>query len=762
MISKKLDTALKNTYVTAKAKQHAFVCLEHLLHAIIMEDEGSRILRSCGANIDQLKKDIDDFYNKLEKNVSEEDDPLHTVSFKRVLHKALIHARSADKEEVTLGDILATLFDEEDSHACFFLKRQGISRIDILNYISHGISKPGFEEDDDAIEAGPAADRARVGDQDEAEQDNRTGSKSAKGDVLAQFTENWTEMSRNEKFDVVVGRDLEIERAIEILCRRYKNNPLYVGDPGVGKTAITKGLAQRIVSGDVPDKMKDYEIYSLDLGSLIAGTRYRGDFEARLKAVLKALSQKDRVILFIDEIHTIVGAGAAGGSTMDAANLLKPMLADGRLKCIGATTYEEFKNAFEKDRALSRRFQKIDVPETTEEVTLQILEGLRPVFEKHHGLRYQPSALQAIVKLTNKFLNERRQPDKAVDVMDETGSLVSIHFPDRKTVGVKDVETLISKIARIPVQSVSSSEKVHLKDLDQRLKKQVYGQEEAIKAVVSAVKRSRAGLSSPLKPVGSFLFSGPTGVGKTELCKVLAQELGIELIRFDMSEYMEKHTVSRLIGAPAGYVGFEQGGLLTDSVRKNPNVVLLLDEIEKAHADLFNILLQIMDYATLTDNTGRKTDFRNVILIMTSNLGSREMSSTGIGFSGLGNISKGNPLQAIKKHFTPEFRNRLDEIIIFDHLNEAVIRRIAEKHIEELNQILTDKKVSVILDESALEWLTKNGYDSAYGARPMGRLVQEKIKDPLVDEILFGQLQKGGEVRISGKADELGIEYIPS
>ncbi len=764
MINKKLDSALKSTYMIAKTHQHAFVCLEHLLQAIIQEEEGRQILRSCGTDLDQLNTDINDFYKKLEKSEDDLADPVHTVSFKRALHKALVHARSADKAEVTIGDIIVCMFDEEDSHACFFLKRQGISRIDILNYISHGISKPGFEQDDlsgsdpepghyettEDFEGAPAHEDGS----------ERPGTKK-KGNILEQFTENWTEMARNGKFDAVIGRDLEISRSIEILCRRYKNNPIYVGDPGVGKTAITRGLAQQIVDENVPDRLSGYTIYSLDLGNLIAGTRYRGDFEARLKGVLKALQQQDKVILFIDEIHTIVGAGAAGSSTMDAANMLKPLLADGSLKCIGATTYEEYKNSFEKDRALSRRFQKIDIAEPDEATTIAILEGLKSTFEEHHGIKYQPSAVEAMVRLSAKYLNDRRLPDKAVDVMDESGALVSLQKPERKIVTTRDVEQLVAKITRLPVQSLSGSDKENLRELGPALSRQVFGQEKAVEALTSAIKRQRAGLGHEHKPVGSFLFSGPTGVGKTELCRVLSKQLGIGLIRFDMSEYMEKHTVSRLIGAPAGYVGFEQGGLLTEAVRKTPNAVLLLDEIEKAHADLFNILLQIMDYATLTDNTGRKTDFRNIILVMTSNLGSREMSGTGIGFAGENGLKQANPLNAIKQHFTPEFRNRLDDVIIFNRLDKDIILQIAERQLGELRDSLAGKKVVLDPDSRAFEWLAEHGYDAAYGARPMTRLIQEKIKDRLVDEILFGDLQKGGRVGLSAKNDELVFDIQP-
>jgi len=756
MISKPLDNVLRNTFLIAKTHLHAFVSLEHLLQAIIKDDEGARILRSSGADLNKLNDDINTYYNGIEKLDDENEDPLHTVSFKRALHKALVHARSADKSEVTIGDILVTLFEEDESHACFFLKKQSVNRIDVLNFISHGIAKPGFD-DTEAGRAGTAAESTAEPVSGDEDLNEKTGVKQT--NPLAQFTENWTELARAKVFDVVIGRELEIQRTIEILCRKYKNNPMYVGDPGVGKTAITRGLAQRIVADEVPDRLKGYTIYTLDLGSLIAGTRYRGDFEARLKAVLRELQKQEKVILFIDEIHTIVGAGAAGNSTMDAANMLKPLLADGKIRCIGATTFEEFKSYFEKDRALSRRFQKIEIAEPSIETTIKILDGLKPVFEEHHGLKYQPSAIESAVRLSARFLNDRRLPDKAVDIIDEAGAQVSLSDSDRKTVTSNDVELLIAKIARIPVQSISSAEKENLKDLEANLNKRVFGQEEAIKSLVTSIKRHRAGLGHETKPIGSFLFSGPTGVGKTELCRVLSSELGIELIRFDMSEYMEKHTVSRLIGAPAGYVGFEQGGLLTDAVRRNPNAVLLLDEIEKAHSDIFNILLQLMDYATLTDNTGRKADFRNVILIMTSNLGSREMSSAQIGFSGAEGAFKGNPDKAIQNYFSPEFRNRLDDTIIFGRLDESVIRLIVDKQLKELQATLKDKKVTLTANDDAIKWLSEKGYDPAYGARPMTRVIQKKIKDRLVDEILFGALQNGGNVILGVDDNELSFQF---
>lgn len=761
MISKKLDQVLRSAYLLATTQQHAYVTLEHMLQAILADDNGITLIRSCGGDIEILSNFLEDYLKDAEP-LADDQEPIHTLAFKRVVHRALIHAQAADQKEVTVGDLLISLFEEEENYAVYFLRQEGIERLDVLNYISHGISKPGFEhisrEDYERSKNSSATEEI-----DELDEENKNaGEKKNKNEaVLERYTEDLTARARMEDTDEIIGRDLEIQRSIEILCRRQKNNPIYVGDPGVGKTAVTYGLAQRIVRDEVPDRLKGFTLLSLDMGSLLAGTKYRGDFEERIKAVLGALKRLDNVILFIDEIHTIIGAGAAGGSTMDASNLLKPALANGQIRCIGATTFEEFKNHFEKDRALSRRFQKIEIEEPSALDTIRILEGLKPAYEKHHGITYTNTALEAAVTLSQKFLRESKLPDIAIDVVDETGAQVSLDTTGRKQVQVTDIEKMVAKMGRIPVQSVSSGEKENLKDLDGRLQELVYGQDDAITSLVKAVKRSRAGLGNEEKPVGSFLFSGPTGVGKTELCKVLAKEMGVELVRFDMSEYMEKHTISRLIGAPAGYVGFEQGGLLTDSIRRNPNCVLLLDEIEKAHQDIFNILLQIMDYATLTDNTGRKADFRNVILVMSSNVGSREMTTKGIGFNESGSALGGNAKKAIEKHFSPEFRNRLDNVIIFGHLSEEVILKIVNKFIAEVQAQLKSKNVTITLDESAKQWLAKKGYDPAYGARPMGRVIQENIKDKLVDEILFGKLQKGGKVKISTSEDELDYTFLP-
>ncbi|MEX0929434.1 MAG: ATP-dependent Clp protease ATP-binding subunit ClpA [Balneolales bacterium] len=744
MISKEMDSILRNSYLLASHQKHAFVCLEHLLQAILKDSNGVKIIRSCGGDTEELNRDIETYYGSLETNEAEGYEPVHTVGFKRSLHRALVHARSAEQKEIGIGDILISIFEEKDSFAAHYLNKHGVSKMDVLNYVSHGIAKPGFEQ---------AGDEAGTGEEESS------GKSGKKADLLGPYTQDWTLLVRENKFDKVIGREMEIQRSIEILSRRRKNNPIYVGDPGVGKTAITQGLAQRIVQGTVPDRIRDFRVLSLDMGALLAGTKYRGDFEARLKGVINQLQNQKNVILFIDEIHTIIGAGAAGNSTMDASNLLKPVLATGELRCIGATTFEEYKNHFEKDRALSRRFQKVEIDEPTVETTVRILKGLKDAYEAYHGLKYTGGALTAAAQLSAKYLNDRRLPDKAIDVIDEVGAQVSLEAVPRKSVTTRDVEKLIAKMARIPAHSIGTSEKENLKELDSVLNEVVFGQEKAVHSVVTAVKRSRAGLGNENKPVGSFLFSGPTGVGKTELCRTLADELGIELVRFDMSEYMEKHTVSRLIGAPAGYVGYDQGGLLTEAIRRKPNCVLLLDEIEKAHADIFNVLLQIMDYATLTDNTGRKSDFRNVILVMTSNVGSREISSTSIGFSEDASGLRGDPLKAIKDHFNPEFRNRLDDVVIFNHLSRKTLDKIVHKFIRELELQLIDKKVTLKLTARALGWIAEKGYDPAYGARPMGRVIQENIKNPLVDEILFGKLDKGGKVRVDMKKGKLTFMY---
>lgn len=777
MYSKDLDKVLRDTWLLARTDNHAFVTIEHLLHAIVLDDSGRRILHATGVDVALLQEDLQSYYEGLDR-ITDQEEPAHTVAFKRVIHHCLMHAHAAEQKEVGIGDVLISMFTEEESHAVYFLRKQGIERLDIMNFVSHGITRmiDDISDDDlseefwDDLEEGP--DRFNFDDfndeggnpddldEETAQTDSTESGKRKKRSALSMFTEDWTELATTGAFDKLIGRDLEVQRTVEILCRRLKNNPIYVGDPGVGKTAIAQGLAQRLSTGDVPARLKGYRLLSLDLGNLIAGTRFRGDFEERLKKVLKEISYEKKVILFIDEIHNIIGAGAAGNSTMDASNLLKPALQSGKLHCVGATTFEEYKNHFEKDRALSRRFQKIDVHEPSAEDAIRILSGLQPDFESFHGLKYQPSAVEAAVNLSVRYLNDRQLPDKAIDLMDEVGARVSLKAKSRKQVTPRDIEELVAQIARVPIQTMSSGDKESLKVLDEKLSEAVFGQDKAILAIVTAVKRHRAGLGSENKPVGSFLFSGPTGVGKTELCRVLAKQLGIELIRFDMSEYMEKHTVSRLIGAPAGYVGFEQGGLLTDAIRRNPNAVLLLDEIEKAHQDIYNVLLQIMDYATLTDNTGRKADFRNIILVMTSNVGSRDISKSGIGFlDGDKSVSGGDALGSIRQHFTPEFRNRLDEIVIFRHLDETVILKIVDKFISELNAQLNDKKVKLELGDDVRTWLANRGYSPAYGARPMSRIIQEKIKNPLVDEILFGELQKGGLATVQLSNDEISFRF---
>ncbi|MBN2735647.1 MAG: ATP-dependent Clp protease ATP-binding subunit ClpA [Spirochaetales bacterium] len=750
MISPELEEVIKKAYLMAKDANHAYLSIEHLLKAIIDNHEGAIIINNCGGDIKEMDDKISGYLATIEK-APEGEEPLQTISFQRTLHKALIHAQSAEKAEVEIGDVLVALFDEKETHALNFILTQGIRRLDILKYLSHGISKAGHE--------GEVRDAERTGARDRRQRDNESPKQGNQPDFLDLYAENWSEMAREGKFDKLIGRKREIERTIEILCRRVKNNPIHVGDPGVGKTAITQGLAQAIVQGKVPDKLKGFVIYSLDLGGMVAGTRFRGDFEERLKGVLAELKKRQNVILYIDEIHTIVGAGAVGSGSLDASNIIKPAISSGELRCIGSSTYEEYKNHFEKDRALSRRFQKVDIAEPSPEDTLMILEGLKAAYELFHNVKYQRKALEAAAELSAKYINDNHLPDKAIDVMDEAGAHVSLYYPQRKTVSVLDIEKTVAKIAKIPVKTVSDVEKENLKDLETNLTKQIFHQDKAIAQITSSIKRNRAGLGHPEKPIGSFLFCGPTGVGKTELCRVLSKTLGIELIRFDMSEYMEKHTVARLIGAPAGYIGFEQGGLLTNQIRKHPNCVLLLDEIEKAHLDIYNVLLQIMDHATLTDNTGRKADFRNVILVMTSNIGSREMSSQSIGFQQGESITANSPKKAIENHFSPEFRNRLDDIVIFGHLDEEAIKLIVGKFMKELQEQLGPRKVVLEYDQKAENYLAEKGYDPAYGARPMAKVIQNEIKNPLVDEILFGKLRFGGKVSITIAEDMLSFSF---
>jgi ATP-dependent Clp protease ATP-binding subunit ClpA len=750
MISKELEGTLNVALKEAKRRRHEYVCLEHLLFALLQDKDASGAIINCGGDIERLRKSLEEFFNGQLAKLPDgfDQDPQQTLSFHRVLQRAVIHAQSAEKKEINGGNLLIAMFREPDSYAVYLLEEQGITRFDVVNYVSHGISKIATGEE-----------WPPQGEQGEEEQSEDEGKPGRRVKPLEAFAVNLVTKAQQGNIDPLIGRDDEIERTIHVLCRRRKNNPIYVGDPGVGKTAIAEGLALKIHRGEVPDALKDAVIYSLDMGALLAGTKFRGDFEARLKGVLTGLKKQKNAILFIDEIHTLVGAGATSGGSMDASNILKPALASGELKCIGSSTYHDYKSYFERDRALARRFQKIEVPEPSIDEAYKILQGLSPHYEKHHGVHYSTAALHAAVDLSAKHINDRKLPDKAIDVIDEVGAAVKILPADKrkKTIGAKDIEKIVAKIAKIPPRSVSTSDKEQLQNLDRDLKLTVFGQDAAIDTLASTIKLSRSGLGLPEKPIGCFLFSGPTGVGKTEVAKQLAQIMGIEFIRFDMSEYMEKHTVSRLIGAPPGYVGFDQGGLLTDAINRNPYAVLLLDEIEKAHPDLFNILLQVMDHATLTDNNGRKADFRNIILIMTTNAGAREMSGAPLGFGVRSNAGKGK--EAIEKMFSPEFRNRLDAMIVFNSLGMEIIERVVDKFIIELDRQLNEKKVFLQLTPNARRWLAERGYDPSFGARPMARLIQNEIKRVLADEILFGKLQNGGKVEIDENEDKLTFKY---
>src|SRR5687767_2930374 len=706
-------------------------------------------MSACGVDLKELREAVRAYLDsELEAlKVDGQTDPSPTSGFQRVVQRAILHVQSSGRDEVTGANVLVALFSERESYAVYFLQQQDMSRLDAVTYISHGVGK------------GDAPAESREVAAAEEKSDKGEGKKES---ALKQFTVDLNEKARQGKVDPLIGRMPEVDRTVQILCRRSKNNPLYVGDPGVGKTAIAEGLARKIVEGDVPDVLKPAVIYALDMGALLAGTRYRGDFEERLKSVVNELEKLPHAILFIDEIHTVIGAGATSGGAMDASNLLKPALSTGGIRCIGSTTYKEFRNHFEKDRALLRRFQKIDINEPTIEDTVKILIGLRSAFEQHHGVKYTPDAIKSAVELSARYISDRKLPDKAIDVIDEVGAMQMLVVPSKrkKTITVKEIEAVISTIARIPAKSVSSDDKKALEHLDRDLKRVVFGQDEAIDRLASAIKLSRAGLRDPDKPIGSYLFSGPTGVGKTEVARQLASIMGIPLQRFDMSEYMERHSVSRLIGAPPGYVGYDQGGLLTDAVDQHPHSVLLLDEIEKAHPDLFNILLQIMDNGRLTDHHGKTVDFRNVILIMTTNAGASDMASEGIGF---GNVSKEDASEeAVKRMFTPEFRNRLDAIVPFGYLPPEVVARVVDKFILQLELQLAERNVHIELDDEARAWLTERGYDKLYGARPMGRLVQEKIKQPLAEELLFGKLVHGGEVKVRIKDNAPSFEIIPA
>ena len=762
MLSKALEQSLHRALGLAKQYRHEYATLEHLLSALCDDADAAAVMRGCGINIPELRRSIADFLeNDLTSLVVEAlDEAKPTAGFQRVIHRAAIHVQSAGKHEVTGANVLVALFSERESHAVYFLQEQDINRLDVVNYISHGIVKYG-----DFTRVGPAANYTggRSLEEEAEEQFARAGqnqqTKEKDADAISQYCQNLNKKAESGKIDILVGREEEVERVIQVLCRRTKNNPLLVGEAGVGKTAIAEGLALRIIRAEVPSVLKNAVIFSLDMGALLAGTRYRGDFEERMKGVIKEIEKLPGAILFIDEMHSIVGAGSTSGGAMDACNLLKPALARGNFRCLGSTTYKEYRNFIEKDRALARRFQKIDIGEPSVENTIKILRGLQPYYEDHHKIRFTKSAIKAAVELSARYIHDRKLPDKAIDVIDEAGAAQML-IPEnkrKKTITVKEIEDIISKIARMPAKTVNTSDSETLKNLDKELKLVVFGQNKAIDALASAVKMSRAGLREEGKPIGNYLFTGPTGVGKTEVANQLAKALGMELHRFDMSEYMEKHAVSRMIGAPPGYVGFDQGGLLTDAIDKTPFAVVLLDEIEKAHPDIYNILLQIMDYGKLTDHNGKTVDFRNCVIIMTSNAGAFDMSKAPVGFGR--NEREGEDQDAIKRFFMPEFRNRLDAIIGFEHLTTDVVKHVVNKFIFKLESQLADRHVTIELDELARMWLAEQGYDRANGARPLARLIAEKIKKPLAEEVLFGKLCKGGNVKISAKDDALTFEY---
>lgn len=748
MLSKELEASLNVAFSVARSKRHEYITVEHLLLALLDNSSANTVLKACGADLQRLKNELTEFLEEntpvFSESANAEVQP--TLGFQRVLQRAVFHVQSSGKKEVTGANVLVAIYGEQESQAVYLLHQQDVSRLDIVNFVSHGISKVSDE----------------TGESNESEQNEEAPAENSEKQPLENFSTNLNMRALQNKIDPLIGRDSEIERTIQILCRRRKNNPLLVGEAGVGKTAIAEGLAKKIVDGEVPEILSGCTIYSLDLGALVAGTKYRGDFEKRLKGVLRQLQKDPGAILFIDEIHTIIGAGSASGGVMDASNLIKPLLASGELKCIGSTTYQEFRGIFEKDRALTRRFQKIDVEEPSVPDTVEILKGLKRYFEEHHNVKYSNNALKAAAELSERYITDRFLPDKAIDVIDEAGANHRMNNTTgkQKVINVHDIENIVAKIARIPPKTVSSSDAEVLKNLDRNLKLVVFGQDEAINAMADAIKMARSGLGNPEKPVGSFLFAGPTGVGKTEVTKQLAKVMGIELIRFDMSEYMERHTVSRLIGAPPGYVGFDQGGLLTDAINKHPHAVLLLDEIEKAHPDVFNLLLQVMDHGALTDTNGRKSDFRNVIVIMTTNAGAQLIGRRSVGFTEQDHET--DAMEEIKRMFTPEFRNRLDGIIQFKALDERTITNVVDKFIIELEHQLEEKRVSMIVDDKARHWLAKKGYDPKMGARPMARVIQDHLKRALASELLFGRLTKGGEVRVSlnDKEDDLAIEIL--
>src|SRR6266849_966568 len=741
MIAKPLQKTFEFALNDAISRRHEYVTLEHVLYALLHDREVARVIRECGGDVDQLKKQLDDFMNRtLEKLPDDaEVQPVLTAMLQRVVQYAQLHAQSSGRKEVDTGQMLAALYQAERSQAVYLLRSQGVNKLDVISYLSHGIPKNPAGVPRPAFVA-PDEEGSEV-----------------TGDPLKNFAVNLIERAKKGEIDPLIGRSAELERTIQILCRRRKNNPLFVGEPGVGKTAIAEGLALRIQKGEIPAVLKDTIVWSLDMGSVLAGTKYRGEFEQRLKAVIQALIDKKNAILFIDEIHTIVGAGAVSGGTMDASNILKPAIASGKLRCIGSTTYAEYKASFERDRALARRFQKIEIGEPSVAETIESLHGLKNYYEEHHRVTFSDDAIKLAAELSAKYIHDRHLPDKAIDVLDEAGARMRMLGTQNTTIGEADVEQVVARMAKIPPRTIAVSEKDRLHNLDGDLQRVIFGQDHAIKQIVSAIKLSRSGLGHPEKPIGSFLFSGPTGVGKTELAKQLAVSLGVEFIRFDMSEYMESHTVSRLIGAPPGYVGFDQGGLLTDAIIRTPYAVLVLDEIEKAHPNLFSILLQVMDHATLTDNNGKKADFRNVIMIMTTNAGARDMSDSAMGFGKNAGSSRGKG--AIERTFAPEFRNRLDAWIAFDPLSFETTERVVDKFIDELRAQLTPKNVTLQLTEAGRAWLARNGYDRAFGARPMSRLIHAKIKEPLVDEILFGRLSAGGNVTVDADATELRLDY---
>ncbi|WP_395023065.1 ATP-dependent Clp protease ATP-binding subunit ClpA [Dongia sp.] len=759
MLSPTLEQTLHRALAYANERRHDYATLEHLLLALADDQDAIAVMRACNLDIEKLKRELTDYIDNQLSNIvgKHHNEAKPTAGFQRVLQRAAIHVQSSGREEVTGANLLVALFSERESHAVYFLQEQEMTRLDAVNYISHGIAKvPGRTEQRRVRGASPTGGG---GDGENPEAQAKSGS-----EALEAYCVNLNQKAKNGKIDPLIGREAEVNRTIQVLCRRTKNNPLYVGDPGVGKTAIAEGLARRIINGDVPEVLKTATIFALDMGALLAGTRYRGDFEERLKAVVKELEATEGAVLFIDEIHTVIGAGATSGGSMDASNLLKPALQSGQLKCIGSTTYKEYRQHFEKDRALVRRFQKIDVNEPSQEDAVKILRGLKPYYEKHHKVRYTNEAIRAAVELSARYIGDRKLPDKAIDIIDEVGAAQML-LPEskrKKTIAVKDVEAVVAMIARIPPKTVTKDDKATLKNLDRDLKTMVFGQDGAIDSLTAAIKLARAGLREPEKPIGAYLFSGPTGVGKTEVAKQLSRSMGIELVRFDMSEYMERHTVSRLIGAPPGYVGFDQGGLLTDAIDQHPHAVLLLDEIEKAHPDLFNILLQVMDHGKLTDHNGKSVDFRNVILIMTTNAGAAAMSKAAIGFGR--DKREGEDQAEIERLFAPEFRNRLDAVIQFANLPAEIVAQVVDKFIIQLETQLADRNVTIELSEEARKWLASKGFDPLYGARPLARVIQENVKKPLAEELLFGKLEKGGTVRVDldKEIDKLVFKIVES